>query len=285
MSAVRTHSWAQLNVRLIARAALLFALSCLSVQAQTTPLRETETPNLVQSPPVTPTATPIPKPTPKPKPITAKPPKLSAAELVEGRALLTGLGYWLQAGSVGMDASLKHAVTAFQKVAGRTRTGVLTKEELLALQQAQRPKAVDPTHGYIEVDLNRQVLLVVDATGEVQRILPVSTGSGELFTEGGRTRRAVTPTGKFKVQRKIAGWRASALGLLYYPNYFVGGVAIHGNPSVPTMPASHGCIRIPMFAAKEFFELTPVGIEVLIYGDQPATVTATGPCKPPTSKP
>ncbi len=129
------------------------------------------------------------------------------------------------------------------------------------------------------------MLFVVDATGEVQRILPVSTGSGELFTEGGRTRRAVTPTGMFKVQRKIAGWRKSTLGLLYYPNYFLAGLAIHGNPSVPPTPASYGCIRIPMFAAKEFFELTSSGTEVLIYGGKPATLNAPGSCKPTAGKP
>jgi lipoprotein-anchoring transpeptidase ErfK/SrfK len=30
-------------------------------------------------------------------------------------------------------------------------------------------------------------------------------------------------------------------------------------------PASHGCIRIPMFASKKLSELTPVGTEVIVY--------------------
>ena len=65
--------------------------------------------------------------------------------------------------------------------------------------------------------------------------------------------------------RKIAGWRRSSLGLLYYPNYIHEGIAIHGSLAMAVYPASHGCIRIPMFAAKELSEITPVGTEVIVY--------------------
>lgn len=57
----------------------------------------------------------------------------------------------------------------------------------------------------------------------------------------------------------------SSLGLLYYPSYILNGIAIHGSPSIPARPASHGCIRVPMFAAKELSSLLPVGMEVVIY--------------------
>lgn len=87
----------------------------------------------------------------------------------------------------------------------------------------------------------------------------------KLYTEGGRTRRAYTPRGKFKALRKINGWRRSSLGLLYDPNYVFEGVDIHGILSTLVYSASHGCIRIPIFAAKEFRELTPIGTEVVIY--------------------
>jgi lipoprotein-anchoring transpeptidase ErfK/SrfK len=32
---------------------------------------------------------------------------------------------------------------------------------------------------------------------------------------------------------------------MLHSNYFIRGYAIHGYPSVPNYPASHGCIRIP----------------------------------------
>jgi lipoprotein-anchoring transpeptidase ErfK/SrfK len=52
---------------------------------------------------------------------------------------------------------------------------------------------------------------------------------------------------------------------MYYPSYIVNGVAVHGSFSVSAQPASHGCIRVPMFAAKELSRLMPVGIEVIVY--------------------
>jgi lipoprotein-anchoring transpeptidase ErfK/SrfK len=120
-------------------------------------------------------------------------------------------------------------------------------------------------YAHVEIDLSRQVLFVVDETGMVMRVLPVSTGNGELYMDHGEVHRARTPTGTFKVLRKLKGWRLSTLGLLYYPNYIHNGIAIHGSPSIPTRPASHGCIRIPMFAAKELSSLLPVGTEVEVY--------------------
>jgi len=130
-----------------------------------------------------------------------------------------------------------------------------------------RPTSVAPHEtGYphVEVDLSRQRLSVVNDSGSVVKTLPVSSGSGKLFTSEGRTRRAITPTGRFTVTRKIAGWHKSPLGMLYYPMYINQGVAIHGATSVPRRPASHGCIRIPMSDAKAFFDETPIGTVVLV---------------------
>ena len=207
---------------------------------------------------------------PKPTKPSSFAPGLSTDEINEAERRLSELGYWtrLQNGTF-KDDSLRHALVAFQKVTGRQRTGRLTSEELQALQSASRPLPLESGHTHVEIDLMRQVLFIVDREVGLTRILPVSTGNEKFFTEGGRTRRASTPTGRFTVSRKINGWRKSPLGRLYYPLYIVGGVAIHGSPSVPAWPASHGCIRIPMFAAKEFSELTPIGTVVMVYGAGP----------------
>ena len=127
------------------------------------------------------------------------------------------------------------------------------------------PGVRETGYAHVEINLTRQRLFVVDDSGRVVKTLPVSSGSGRWFTSEGRRRRAITPSGAFTVYRKIAGWRKSPLGLLYYPNYIIEGVAIHGSRSVPSRPASHGCIRIPMSAAKEFSEMTPIGTIVLVY--------------------
>ena len=189
-------------------------------------------------------------------------------EVREAEQRLADLGYWTGPVDGIRDPGLYHALVAFQKIEGRTRTGKLTHEELAAIRTASRPLAAMSGPPHVEVDLARQVLFIVDAAGGVAKILPVSTGNGKMFTSEGWSREARTPCGTFKVQRKIAGWRKSPLGLLYYPNYIIGAVAIHGNPAVPVVPASHGCIRIPMFAAKDFSEMTPVGMTVLVHDGQ-----------------
>jgi lipoprotein-anchoring transpeptidase ErfK/SrfK len=117
------------------------------------------------------------------------------------------------------------------------------------------------------------VLLLTDDSGVVRKALPVSTGSEKTYKEKGMSGLAYTPRGRFRIYAKIAGWRKSPLGLLYYPNYFSDGLAIHGNSSVPNTPASHGCIRIPNSAAVEMFKAMPVGTIVLIY-DSRAFVSA-----------
>ncbi|HEV2828203.1 MAG TPA: L,D-transpeptidase, partial [Pyrinomonadaceae bacterium] len=141
------------------------------------------------------------------------------------------------------------------------------------IMSAAAPRAKDAGYRHVEVDLDRQVLLLTDDNGAVMRILPVSSGSNLQYREKTMSGLAYTPRGRFRIEAKISGWRKSPLGLLYYPNYFSGGLAIHGNPSVPQTPQSHGCIRIPMSAAVEMSELLPLGTIVLIY-DQRSFVSA-----------
>src|SRR5262249_29217310 len=126
---------------------------------------------------------------------------------------------------------------------------------------------------HIEIDLYRQVFFFVYDPGVSLRILPISSSSGELFNEGGVTRQAITPTGRLKVYLQIEGWGKTPVGLLYYPTFFYNGIAIHGNPSVPVRPASHGCIRIPMFASREFSEIATIGMVVIVYDSEPLAAT------------
>ena len=195
----------------------------------------------------------------------------------EAQQRLIDLGYWITAADGKWGDSSRHGLIAFQKVERRVRTGRLSVDELQALRTASRPSPREGGFAHIEVDLKRQVLFVVDANGTVSRVLPVSTANGKLFELEGETDRAVTPVGRFRVYRKLDGWRKSPLGLLYYPSYLVGGIAIHGNPSVPAQPASHGCIRIPMFAAKEFSDMTPIGTQVIVHDGSVPTAPSLAP--------
>lgn len=175
------------------------------------------------------------------------------------------LGYWAGPIDGKFDSASRQALISFQKVEGRPRTGKLTSTELNALLIASRPRPRVEGYAHIEIDLTRQVLFVIDETGTVNRIVSVSSGNEQRYVDHGQVHRAHTPRGTFKVLRKINGSRLSSLGLLYYPSYILNGIAVHGSLSVPRYPASHGCIRVPMFAAKELSGLMPIGIEVRVY--------------------
>src|SRR5262245_53378225 len=143
--------------------------------------------------------------------------KVSEQEISEARELLDQLGYWVNVDVTGNDVSLRHALIAFQKIEDRDRTGVLTIEELEALRVAKLSQVLETSYPNIEIIRHRQFFVIVDVASVSPRILPISLSSGELFTDGGDTRQAVTPTGRFKVYRNIEAWRKSPLGLLYYP--------------------------------------------------------------------
>ncbi len=187
-------------------------------------------------------------------------------DIFEVETLLSNLGYWIVKVDGVSDASTRHAIMAFQKVEGRKRTGSLNAADMELLRSVQRPEARFLTGSvHVEIDLTRQVLFLVADSGDVTHILPVSSGNEKRYFDQGRWQIAHTPRGNFEITRKINGVRKASLGNLYYPNYFVGGVAIHGSNSVPSYPASHGCVRIPRFADRAFSGMVNVGTMVFVY--------------------
>jgi hypothetical protein len=198
---------------------------------------------------------------------------LNRTEAKEAERRLSDLGYWTGPVDGVIDGITRTALIAFQKWERREITGRLTSQDLEAIRNATSPQAKETGYKHVEVDIDRQVLLVTDDQGAVAGIVPVSTGSGKQYNEKGLRGLAYTPKGRFRIYGKASGWKRSPLGLLYYPNYFSGGVAIHGNPSVPQQPESHGCIRIPMSASRAISKLLPVGTIVLVY-DKDSFVSA-----------
>ena len=189
---------------------------------------------------------------------------LTRAQVKEQEQRLAELGYWTGRVDGVFDVGSREALIAFQKCEGRPVTAKLTIDELEALRTAAAPKPRDLGYEHVEVDLDRQILMLVKEDGSI-RVLPVSTGNDETFLSDGQKSIAYTPRGRFVVYDKTFGWENGTLGSVYYANYISGGVAIHGYLTVPTKPASHGCIRIPMFAAREVSKLLPLGTIVLVY--------------------
>ncbi|MFA9431858.1 L,D-transpeptidase family protein [Egicoccus sp. AB-alg2] len=152
-------------------------------------------------------------------------------------------------------ASTKHAVVAFQKVNGLSRDGVVGTRTQAALKDPVRPKLRRDRAGtYVEVDLTRQVLYLAK-DGRIVRIVDASSGKAST----------PTPTGQYRIERRIDGYRTGRLGTMWRPAYFYKGYAIHGYPSVPSYPASHGCVRVPNASMNRMWSRLPVGTPVHIY--------------------
>jgi N-acetylmuramoyl-L-alanine amidase len=143
------------------------------------------------------------------------------------------------------------AVLAFQKMSGLSWSGRVDARVWRALARAQtpRPRLLRFRGSHIEVSKAHQVLMTV-REGRVTQIVHVSTGA-----------TGNTPVGSWRVYRKVTGWD----WVLWYPMYFLRGFAIHGYPSVPAYPASHGCVRVPMWIAPRLHAQNPHGRLVHIY--------------------
>jgi hypothetical protein len=152
------------------------------------------------------------------------------------------------------DDATGRAVLAYRKVNGMARVGSASQAIFARLARKRgRFRVRFPRHGkHAEVDVSRQVLALVDRRGKVFRVLHASSG------------KASTPTvlGSFRVYMKTPG--TNSLGMLH-SNYFIGGYAIHGYPSVPVYPASHGCVRIPNANARFVNRWLRMGDRVDVY--------------------
>jgi PKD domain/L,D-transpeptidase catalytic domain/Putative peptidoglycan binding domain len=157
-------------------------------------------------------------------------------------------------GSFGPE--LVDSLYAFQKVQGLPRTGVADAATWRALAHPRlaRPRFSSPAD-HLEIDKGHQVLYVIRG-GRVALIVPVSTAGIPGY---------FTPVGRFAIYRKVGGFDPSPLGTLFDPMYFTGGYAVHGNPSVPPYPASHGCVRVPMWIAPYLFQTNAYGETVYVY--------------------
>jgi peptidoglycan hydrolase-like protein with peptidoglycan-binding domain len=241
---------------------------------------------VVPSPETEESAQPSLSPSPEQSPSGKPSPAVPTFDVASVQKSLADLGYYLGAADGRRGPALRSAVIAFQKVQGLGADGTVGPATLKALAAPKTPllKGAGPSNR-VEVDLTRQVLYVVKG-GAVKRILPISSGNGATYEQkDGSSARALTPTGYYKIQRRIVGVREADLGTLYDPQYFYRGWAIHGSNSVPAVPASHGCIRVTRADAKWLLGELTIGMTVHIYGGRhvftagssaPGTDTPTG---------
>jgi hypothetical protein len=149
--------------------------------------------------------------------------------------------------SFGLDT--RDAVVAFQKLRGLPRTGSVDARVWRVLSIATAPRA-RYLGDHIEVSKPLQVLYVVRG-GRVILVSHVSTGA-----------TGNTPVGRWHVYSKIPGWLPDGM---FDSSFFLRGFAIHGYPTVPSYPGSHGCVRVPLWLAPRIYGYDPPGSTIDIY--------------------
>ncbi len=188
----------------------------------------------------------------------------------------------------------RQAVWAFEKltsdIAYDQVTGVVTNDMWQMMQDDLAFQPLRQGAGtHVEIYLPRQVLIVFK-DNKPELITHIS--SGELNADGtpktwcetltydtddngapleekitkAMCAEAKTPGGVFRFTRRYEGNRVGPLGGMWNPVYFNYGIAVHGAKNVPDTPASHGCIRIPMFIADYFPDLVKNRDLVYVWG-------------------
>lgn len=158
------------------------------------------------------------------------------------------------------------------------------------------PKRQPGTPNHVEISLPDQVMTVFSGT-ELRLATHISSGTGVTWCEEvtidpgeegnedglepikeGWCGESITPPGIYYFYNRRPGLRESKLGTMWNPVYFNFGIAVHGAMTVPKEPASHGCIRIPIFISEYFPSLVNYADRVYVfdgikepeeYGSQP----------------
>lgn len=149
----------------------------------------------------------------------------------------------------------KHAISAFQQWSGLTPDGIAGPQTLAKLRAAATPAPgkTGPARR-IEIYRTKGITMLIEG-GKVNRVIHSSAGK----------RGYETPTGNYRVVRKVLmDWSRPYKAWMPYASYFIGGYALHEG-TVPTYPASHGCVRLPAGDAADVYRFATVGTAVIVY--------------------
>jgi hypothetical protein len=175
----------------------------------------------------------------------------SGREALLFNRLLADAGYHMGEVSDDFDESTALAVLAMRKVNDLPRTE--TYDPSLFTMLLRGRGAFEPAHDqdgrYVEVDLSRQVMALIE-DGKPTDVFHVSTGAFG------------TPTGTYSFYEKSPGYNQKGM---YYSVYYSGNYATHGYYTVPTYPASHGCVRNPEVYSVFIYDWIQLGDPIYVY--------------------
>jgi hypothetical protein len=172
-------------------------------------------------------------------------------EAVLFNRLLQEAGYHMGDVSDHFDESTALAVLAMRKVNDLPRTEEYDPSLFTMLLRGRG--AFEPVHDedgrHVEVDLSRQVMALVE-DGKPTDVFHVSTGAFG------------TPTGTYSFYSRSPGYNEKGM---YYSVYYDGNYATHGYYTVPTYPASHGCVRNPEVYSVFIYDWISLGDAMYVY--------------------
>ena len=145
------------------------------------------------------------------------------------------------------------------------------------------PRRQPGTPRHVEVYLPEQAMALFEGP-RLLLVSHISSGTGQKWCEevtidpgeeGNETGtepikegicgEAITPGGIYYFYNRKLGLRESKLGTMWNPVYFNYGIAIHGAQQVPKWPASHGCVRIPIFISDYFPAMVKYNDRVYVF--------------------
>jgi len=196
----------------------------------------------------------------------------AAVEEAQRRLASAGLYHGPFDGEFGRTTS--SAVLALHKLLGVERTSRFGIEDWLALEALARPQV--PNRPFepdrLEIDIGNQLMYLVQER-RVTAILHTSTGGSYTYwsVRNGRNVRAGTPRGDFTLFRFDPGWRCDPVTDWCVYNYwaFTTYYGLHGYPSVPSYPASHGCVRLHTWDSDWLSQQLFLGMPVHIWDEMP----------------
>jgi peptidoglycan hydrolase-like protein with peptidoglycan-binding domain len=151
------------------------------------------------------------------------------------------------------DDATARGVLAFRKTNELGRDGYASKQVFAMLARGEGAFRLRyPKSGkHVEFDWSRQVLVLANGA-KPYRTYHTSSGT------------PATPTvfGTYRFYLQTPGTNANGM---VYSSYFIRGYAIHGYASVPTYPASHGCLRVPIPNAIQIFNWIDIGDTIHSY--------------------
>ena len=152
------------------------------------------------------------------------------------------------------DGSTARAVLSFKKMLGMDRNGHAGPKVFAAAAAGRGAwKRAPPQRRQA-----RRGGPVAPAAGSDQ---PARAGLQDLHHLVGQVLDAHHPRG-LPLLPQAAGTNGSGM---IHSNYFIRGYAIHGYHSVPTYPASHGCLRVPPPSARFIYDWIGIGDRIFVY--------------------